>query len=127
MHQQIQGYPMNIQKFAELSEISAHTIRYYEKIGLLRNINRNSSGHRSFTEGDIVWADFIKRLKDTGMSLQDIRRYADLRAEGEHTAKLRMQLLQAHTKILEERIAAEVLHLQKLNEKIKFYETLIMD
>ena len=118
---------MNIQEFAELSKISAHTIRYYEKIGLLRNINRNSSGHRAFTKNDIVWTDFIKRLKDTGMSLQDIRRYADLREEGEHTAKLRMQLLQAHTKILEERIAIETSHLQKLKEKIKFYDTLIID
>ncbi len=118
---------MNIQEFAELTKISAYTIRYYEKIGLLRNINRNSSGHRSFTEGDIVWADFIKRLKDTGMSLQEICRYAELRDEGKHSAQNRMQLLQAHTKILEERIAVETLHLQKLNEKIKFYETLNMD
>ena len=118
---------MNIQEFAELTKISAYTIRYYEKIGLLRNINRNSSGHRSFTEDDIVWAGFIKRLKDTGMSLQDIRRYADLREEGAHTAEHRKQLLQTHTKILEERIAVETLHLQKLNEKIKFYETLIIE
>jgi hypothetical protein len=50
-----------------------------------------------------------------------------LREEGEQTAKLRMKLLQAHTKILEERIAIETLHLQKLKEKIKFYDSLIMD
>ena len=118
---------MNIKKFAELTKLSAYTIRYYEKIGLLRHIRRNSSGHRRFSKDDIVWAEFIQRLKDTGMSLQNIRRYADLREEGEHTAPLRMKLLQDHAKILEGKIATESFHLQKLKEKINFYDILIND
>ena len=118
---------MNIQKFSELTKISAHTIRYYEKIRLLRNIRRNSSGHRDFTKEDIVWIEFIKRLKDTGMSLQNIRKYADLREEGENTAKLRMELLQAHAKVLEQKLAIDSYHLQKLKEKISFYDMTIKD
>jgi len=118
---------MNIQRFAELTKMSAHTIRYYEKIGLLRHIRRNSSGHRRFSKDDIVWAEFIQRLKDTGMSLQNIRRYADLREKGEHTAKFRMKLLQEHATILEEKIAIESCHLQKLKDKINYYDILIKD
>jgi DNA-binding transcriptional MerR regulator len=116
---------MNIKKFSELTNISAYTIRYYEKVGLLKQISRNSSGHRFFTQDDIVWVEFIKRLKDTGMPLNIIRQYAELREDGEQTAELRMQLLQEHTKTLEERIATESFHLNKLKEKIGYYSKVI--
>lgn len=118
---------MNIRKFSELTNISVYTIRYYEKIGLLKKISRNSSGHRFFTENDVAWVSFVKRLKDTGMSLDNIRKYADLRKQGESTSELRMQLLQEHTKVLEEKIAIELLHLKKLNEKIDYYRNIDID
>ncbi|WP_276680937.1 MerR family transcriptional regulator [Thalassolituus oleivorans] len=116
---------MNIQKFSEITDISSHTIRYYEKIGLLRNISRNSSGHRWFTEKDIIWIEFIKRLKDTGMPLGIILNYADLRDEGASTSELRMQILEEHAVMLEEKIAEEQDHLKKLKEKIKHYSEII--
>lgn len=116
---------MNIQKFSEITEISSYTIRYYEKIGLLRNISRNSSGHRWFTEKDIIWIEFIKRLKDTGMPLGNILNYADLRDEGASTSELRMQILEEHAVMLEEKIAEEQYHLKKLKEKIKYYSEII--
>lgn len=116
---------MNIQKFSEITDISSHTIRYYEKIGLLRNISRNSSGHRWFTEKDIIWIEFIKRLKDTGMPLDNVLKYADLRDEGDSTSELRMQILEGHAVMLEEKIAEEQYHLKKLKEKIKHYSKII--
>ena len=116
---------MNIQKFSEITDISSHTIRYYEKIGLLRNISRNSSSHRWFTEKDIIWIEFIKRLKDTGMPLGIILNYADLRDEGASTSELRMQILEEHAVMLEEKIAEEQDHLKKLKEKIKHYSEII--
>lgn len=116
---------MNIQKFSEITDISSHTIRYYEKIGLLRNISRNSSGHRWFTEKDIIWIEFIKRLKGTGMPLDLILKYADLRDEGTSTSKLRMQILEEHAVMLEEKIFEEQSHLKKLKEKIKYYSKVI--
>ena len=78
---------MNIKTFSNSIELSVYTIRYYEKIGLFHNIQRNASGHRAFTKDDIAWAKFIKRLKDTGMPLSTIRQYAILREEGDYTAK----------------------------------------
>lgn len=113
---------MNIQAFSQITKISAYTIRYYEKVGLIKHINRNASGHRCFTEKDIIWVEFVKRLKDTGMSLEDIRKYADLREEGEHTSALRMQLLEEHAIKIEERINVETTHLKKLREKITYYK-----
>lgn len=112
---------MNIQKFSDLTGVSAHTLRYYEKIGLLRNIGRNKSGHRDYSETDLQWVGFIQRLKETGMALKDIQRYADLRAQGDKTADSRMDLLVNHADILEQRIRQESDHLEKLKQKIAFY------
>jgi DNA-binding transcriptional MerR regulator len=116
---------MNIKSFSKLTSISAHTIRYYEKIGVLKHVGRNASGHRFFTSKDIDWIGFIKRLKEMGMSLDNIKLYADLREKGEVTSELRKQLLQEHVAILEERIALESLHLKNIKEKIIHYEHVI--
>tara|TARA_B110000196_G_scaffold317559_1_gene330935 strand:- start:1707 stop:2093 length:387 start_codon:yes stop_codon:yes gene_type:complete len=119
------GVVINIQSFAKLTSISAHTIRYYEKIGVLKHVARNNSGHRDFTSKDIDWIGFVKRLKDMGMPLDNIKLYADLREKGESTAELRKQLLQEHAAILEEKIALESLHLNNIKQKIIHYENQI--
>ena len=116
---------MNIKKFSEITSISAHTLRYYEKIGILQEVNRNASGHRNYTERDIVWAEFINRLKETGMPLAQIKEYAALRKQGESTAKARMSLLEQHALVLKQKITEEQQHLKKINEKIQHYEKLL--
>ncbi|MCT4536065.1 MerR family transcriptional regulator [Halodesulfovibrio sp.] len=116
---------MNIKDFSELTGISAYTIRYYEKIGLLTNIERKSNGHRHFTQSDVFWVEFITRLKETGMPLKSIIHYAELRQEGDTTNIQRLELLQQHASCLEDRLTAEMLHLQKLKEKIAHYENLL--
>jgi DNA-binding transcriptional MerR regulator len=115
---------MNIRDFSELTGMSPHTIRYYEKIGIFRKINRNNGGHRFFTSNDVAWAGFIKRLKDTGMSLKRILEYANLREEGEHTAGDRMEILEKHADVLEKKISVYKQNLKKLREKIIYYEEL---
>lgn len=116
---------MNITEFSRRSGLSAHTLRYYEKIGIFQEINRNSSGHRDFTDNDIVWAEFINRLKETGMPLEQIKKYAVLRKQGDHTANARMNLLISHAAALKKKISEEKQHLDKINHKIKYYEKLI--
>lgn len=118
---------MNIKKFSEITGMSAHTVRYYEKIRIFRDVNRNASGHRSFTNKDIIWAEFIKRLKDTGMPLGQILEYADLREKGEHTARSRMVILKNHATLLEERLSIEKSNLEKLQQKIRYYEKLLKE
>ena len=73
---------MNIKEFSQLVGLSAHTLRYYEKIGLLRNVLRSPSGHRAYTPRDIEWISFVIRLKETGMPLEEILDYAKLRKLG---------------------------------------------
>lgn len=116
---------MNIKQFSKRSGISIYTIRYYEKLGLLRYIQRNASGHRDFSNDDLTWVEFIKRLKDTAMPLKDIQVYAKLRHEGETTQQLRMDMLKHHAMQLEEKINSEKDNLQKLKLKIAHYEKLI--
>ncbi|PXF28919.1 MerR family transcriptional regulator [Pokkaliibacter plantistimulans] len=114
---------MNIQTFAEQCGVSAHTLRYYEKIGLLQ-VRRNRSGHRQFTERDRDWLGFISRLKQTGMPLQQICHYAQLRAEGDSTLAERQALLEQHAEAVAARIAQEQQHLLRLEEKIRYYQQL---
>jgi len=116
---------MHIKAFSQMCGISAHTLRYYEKIGLLPAVERTDSNHRRYSERDVAWIAFIKRLKATNMPLGEIQRYAELREQGEGTEEARMQLLSAHARRLEQAIADEQEHLEQLKEKIRCYRQLI--
>jgi len=112
---------MNIKQFSELTGISAYTLRYYEKIGLLKHISRNRSGHRVYTQKDADWLGFIIRLKATAMPLEDILTYASLRDAGTDTLEERQQLLKVHRERLKAHIDAQQLHLTALDHKIQLY------
>lgn len=111
---------MTIGEFSKITDISAYTLRYYEKKGLLR-VNRNHAGRRDYNAKDIEWVKFIKRLKDTGMLLRDIKHYSDLRYQGDNTIEERMELLVRHRKsvVAEQKRWEE--YLRNLDEKIEIY------
>lgn len=112
---------MTIGEFSVITGISAYTLRYYEKKGLLR-VNRDSGGRRDYSEDDIEWVKFIQRLKDTGMLLRDIKHYSDLRYQGDDTMAERMKLLIQHRKsVVEEKRKWEE-YLRNLDEKIGIYQ-----
>ena len=113
---------MNMQAFSEQVGLSAHTLRYYEKIGLLKNIRRNVSGHRCFSSKDLDWVGFIIRLKETGMPLNDILQYAEWREIGASTLVERLQLLEQHQAYLTSNIALQLSHLEALENKINLYK-----
>ncbi|MEI6897711.1 MAG: MerR family transcriptional regulator [Psychromonas sp.] len=112
---------MNIQEFSKLTKLSAHTLRYYEKLGLLKQISRNESGHRDFSEKDRIWVEFVKRLKDTNMPLNVILHYSQLREQGVSTSLQRMEMLQQHAMQLQQKILNEQNHLNMLKIKIDDY------
>ena len=116
---------MNITAFAKRVGVSLHTTRYYEKTDLLSDVQRLPNGHRRFSERDIVWIGFVQRLKETGMPLDQIHQYAELKRQGDTTLLARQQLLEAHAKSLKEALAKQQHHLDKLNEKIAFYQSVI--
>lgn len=112
---------MKIGEFSALTGLSAHTLRYYEKIGLLM-VQRDSSGHRHYSSKELEWIAFINRLRQTNMPLEKIRQYAQWRAQGESTAVQRQQLLISHADNLKESIHQEQKHLRALEQKIHWYE-----
>ncbi len=116
---------MKIGKLAQISKISVHAIRYYEKIGLLPKARRDPSGQREYEESILVWIGFLSRLKATGMSIKDMLIYARLREQGDATQKARQDILIQHR----EKVAAELAELHVslgvLDEKIALYGTMI--
>lgn len=87
---------MKIGELAKRAGLSAHTIRYYERIGLLPYADRDAGGRRDYDETILVWVAFLERLKTTGMPIREMLRYAALRAEGDHTNAARRVLLEQH-------------------------------
>ncbi|MEN6567641.1 MAG: MerR family transcriptional regulator [Veillonellales bacterium] len=112
----------SIGEFSKLTNISIYTLRYYEKESLITP-DRKKNGRRMYSENDAKWVEFIKRLKDTGMPIKEIKRYAALRAMGNPTLRERMSMLITHRSALGKEISQSQEHLQKLDEKITFYQS----
>ncbi len=106
---------------AKAAGISAYTLRYYERKGLIR-IRRDDAGRRCYDESDIEWIKFIKRLKDTGMLLKDIKEYSRLRYEGNTTMPERLQMLEKHREYVLEQQKKWAEYLENLDSKIIFYK-----
>ena len=108
---------------AEQSGFSLDTLRYYERIGLLNGINRAPSGHRRFGDDDLEWLGVLRCLRDTGMPIAGMRRYAELARAGEPTMAERLRLLTEHDAQVGERIATLEAQRQHLREKISWYRS----
>src|SRR5260370_19502727 len=87
---------MKIGELAKRSELTAHTIRYYERIGLLPYADRNQSRQRDYDASILTWIEFLGRLKTTGMPIRDMLRYAALLERGVCTQPERPELLDRH-------------------------------
>ena len=110
--------------FSEKAKLTPHTLRYYEKEQLLAP-NRSDNGRRYYTEQDVNWVVFIKRLKETGMPIKQIKHYAQLRALGNATLQERMVLLQNHRQFVREKMAQWQENMDKLEHKIDYYQAQI--
>ena len=110
----------SIGEFSRLTNLGIHTLRYYEHENLITP-KRNSSNRRCYSDKDLAWIYFIKRLKDTGMSIKEIKHYAELRAKGDLTLNERMKMLTVHRESLNEQIKVLQEHMAKLDDKIDFY------
>jgi DNA-binding transcriptional MerR regulator len=106
---------------AERSGFSLDTLRYYERIGLLDPVERTSSGHRRFGEDDLEWLEVLRCLRDTGMPIAQMCRYAELARGGEATFTERLGLLTEHDAAVQERIAVLQAQREHLQEKIGWY------
>jgi DNA-binding transcriptional MerR regulator len=115
---------LSIAEAADLTGLTADTLRYYERDGLmLRAVPRATSGHRLFADRDIEWIRLITKLRSTGMPIRDVRRYADLVRAGDGNEVERLELLQAHRRVVLDRLAEVQDHLGAIDHKIGVYET----
>jgi len=108
---------------AQRSGFSLDTLRYYERIGLLDRVERTSSGHRRFGEDDLEWLEVLRCLRDTGMPIARMRRYAELARGGEATFAERLGLLTEHDAHVAERIAVLQAQRGHLRGKIDWYRS----
>jgi DNA-binding transcriptional MerR regulator len=95
---------LTIQQMSQITCLSTHTLRYYEKLGLLTSIHRKENGYRLYSDADIVWVEFLKRLKETGMPIQQMHEFAALRMKGDETITQRHQMLEEHNQQIEQQL-----------------------
>jgi DNA-binding transcriptional MerR regulator len=95
-----------IQQASYETGLSHDTLRYYERIGLITDVARAPNGHRRYTDADMVWISFLKQLRATGMPIQRMLHFAELRRGGDATAKERVAVLLEHRQQLEEQVAS---------------------
>ena len=114
-----------IGKISEMTGLSKDTLRYYEKIGLIKQLEKDDSGRKKYSEHDVEWIEFLKRLKTTKMSLKEMGQYADLRYMGDATSAERKKMLEDQLLHIEIEIEKLIDTKQVLIEKIKNYEKMI--
>jgi len=116
---------ITIGELARLSGLSTHTLRYYETLGVLKPTGRTANGHRRYHGNDVLWLEFVLRLKRTGMPLAEIKQYTDLRARGDATLQARFAMLKLHR----ERLVAKMTELSEcadaLDDKLRAYRKMI--
>ncbi len=113
----------SISDLASATGLTASTLRYYEQEGLMRDpIGRAPSSHRRYSPEDARWIEFVSCLRDTGMPIRDIRRYAALAREGEQTTPERLELLREHRGRVLAQLGAIQSSLTSIEIKIDNYE-----
>ncbi len=111
----------SIQDVSKKTGLSAHTLRYYEKEGLIAGVERTQGGFRQYTDEDLEALGLICCLKNTGMSLQEISRFVNLTREGEQTLRERVELLREHRESVIARMNEMQKYLEKVTWKLNFF------
>jgi DNA-binding transcriptional MerR regulator len=107
---------LTIQEVAVRTGLSVHTLRYYERVGLIDSVGRATSGHRRYTTDDLSWIAFLQCLRATGLSIRQMRTFADLRRQGAASAA-ELALLESHQRQVRERLRELEDHLAAIERK----------
>jgi len=113
------GY--TIRTMAARCGMTTHTLRYYERVGLIQPVGRARNGHRRYSDADEAWLNFLHCMRATNMPIREMQRYAALRENGDASTLERRKILEDHRAV----IAAQIAALEKahalLNHKIENY------
>jgi len=112
---------LTVQQVAEQTGLSEHTLRYYERIELVSPVQRAANGHRRYSENDVRWITFVKRLRSAGMPISTVQRYIELQRQGSATVVERLELLKAHRHTVQQQIQELTEHLAVIERKIQYY------
>ncbi|SMC16668.1 transcriptional regulator, MerR family [Clostridium acidisoli DSM 12555] len=110
-----------ISEVANITKLKAHTLRYYESIGLIKDIKRDSSGKRIYSEQDLKWLEVINRLRATGMNINKMKKYASLRHMGDETVTERKNIMKEHLTSIERKIEELQEAREYVAKKIEIY------
>jgi DNA-binding transcriptional MerR regulator len=102
----MQDAGFTIRTMAERCGMTAHTLRYYERVGLIQPVGRARNGHRRYSEADAAWLHFLHCMRATDMPIREMQRYAAMRAIGQSTLEQRRQVLEDHQAVIAGKIAA---------------------
>ena len=111
----------SISQAAEKCGLSQHTLRWYERIGLVGPVARDAEGRRRYNEADVDWLSLITKLRETGMPVKDMQRYAELVRSGGGQAE-RLGLLARHREEVRRALTAQQECLKLLDSKIDSYK-----
>lgn len=115
--------PLSISEAADVTGLTAHTLRYYERAGLMLDpVERAASTHRRYTERDIGWVELLTKLRATGMPIRMVREYADLVRAGDGNEAQRLALLEAHRDSVRVQLAEIQRNVEAIDHKIEIYE-----
>jgi len=123
----IQKDKLTIQEVAKATGLTTHTLRYYERIGLIHPINREENTRRCYTADDVSWIDFLLKLRATGMSIRDMQRYAALQRRGDETLPERVEMLKSLRDKVEAHMEEMNEHLKLIYYKIDYYQKVVED
>ena len=116
-------------KIAEVSDrygISSDTLRYYERVGLIRPVNRNASGIRDYNEIDLRRVEFIKCMRSAGLPIETLIEYVGLVQQGDGTIEARREILKEQRYLLAGRMKEMQKTLDILDHKIEVYENAVL-
>jgi DNA-binding transcriptional MerR regulator len=116
-----------IEEAAAATGVTAHTLRYYERIGLIPPVERATSGHRRYSEADLGTVRFLTLLRATGMPIREMTEFVTLTRAGDHTIPWRVEVLERHRDALRARMEADTGHLAALDRKIDIYLGLLAE
>mgnify|MGYP003620544093 CR=1 FL=1 len=117
---------MMIAEVSKKYELTQDTLRYYERIGLIPNVNRNKSGIRDYTDEDCKWIEFVKCMRNAGLQIEVLTKYLDLFQQGNSTHNERKGLLVKQRDLLAKKIGEMQETLERLNYKIENYDQRLM-
>jgi DNA-binding transcriptional MerR regulator len=122
---------------AERCGMTAHTLRYYERVGLIQPVGRARNGHRRYSDADEAWLQFLHCMRATSMPIREMQRYAALREMGEQTTLERRKLLEDHQAAIAAQIGAlqqahallthKIANYRKLEERTRIFNPVLAE